>query len=168
MFLGGHSLTVHTYTLHPHVMNMPNTQPYVHTLCAHMYTRAVSTKFLERFYQLMDKENSGRLTVPELLDAFSKLTWYCMAGNFWGRKLFEFWGFVAIYESFLCKIWGLGVFWLHQWEKFSMWKSPIRESFHQWRFPAIQYVVSIVQTVTWISAMFIITLHTQTQHGPRC
>ena len=24
----------------------------------------------------MDKENSGRLTVPEVLDAFSKLTWY--------------------------------------------------------------------------------------------
>lgn len=65
-----------------------------------MYTHAVSTKFLERFYQLMDKENSGRLTVPELLDAFSKLTWYCMARNFWGRKLFRISRFCGYLRTF--------------------------------------------------------------------
>ena len=35
---------------------------------------------MERFYQLMDNDNSGRLTLPELLDAFSKLTW-CGTGH---------------------------------------------------------------------------------------
>ena len=30
------------------------------------------------------------------------------------KTFFEFRGFVAIYESFLCKILGLGVFWVHQ------------------------------------------------------
>lgn len=38
-------------------------------------TRTHTQQFMERFYQLMDNDNSGRLTLPELLDAFSKLTW---------------------------------------------------------------------------------------------
>ena len=37
---------------------------------------------------------------------------------FEGENFFKFQGFVAVYESFLCKILGLGVFWVHQWEKF--------------------------------------------------
>ena len=37
---------------------------------------------------------------------------YHIAENFRGRKLSrEFCGFVAIHESFLCKIWGHGVLW---------------------------------------------------------
>ena len=35
-------------------------------------------------------------------------------GNFRGRKLHEFRGFVAICESFLCEIWVHGIFWRHQ------------------------------------------------------
>ena len=36
---------------------------------------------------------------------------YRIAGNFRGRKLHEFCGFVAIFESFLRKIWRRGVLW---------------------------------------------------------
>ena len=32
-------------------------------------------QFIERFYQLMDNDSGGRLTIQELLDAFGKLTW---------------------------------------------------------------------------------------------
>lgn len=32
-------------------------------------------QFIERFYQLMDNDNSGRITIQEILDAFGKLTW---------------------------------------------------------------------------------------------
>ena len=32
-------------------------------------------QFVERFFQLMDHENSGKRTIPEILDAFGKLTW---------------------------------------------------------------------------------------------
>ena len=34
-----------------------------------------TSQFVERFYQLMDHENTGRLTVQEILDSFGKLTW---------------------------------------------------------------------------------------------
>ena len=32
------------------------------------------TQFVDRFYQLMDV-GGGRLTLPELLDAFGKIAW---------------------------------------------------------------------------------------------
>ena len=36
---------------------------------------------------------------------------YCIAGNFWGRKLS---GILRFCESFLCEIWACGIFWQHQ------------------------------------------------------
>lgn len=51
-------------------------------LCVVANDRSVSTdhavificQFIDRFYQLMDV-SSGRLTLPEMLDAFGKIAW---------------------------------------------------------------------------------------------
>ena len=40
---------------------------------------------------------------------------YCAVGNFRGRKILHLLSFVAICESFLCKIWGHGIHWWRQW-----------------------------------------------------
>ena len=56
-------------------------------------------------------------TVRENLDPCSMvylLHGIFVMGNFWERKLHEFRGFVAICESFVCKIWVHGIFWRHQ------------------------------------------------------
>ena len=68
---------------------------------------------------------------------------YCIAGNFRGRKLLQISRFVAIRETFLHEIWGVVPFGTAQAcnpRKFSPRKSPIRESFFPWKFPAIRYV----------------------------
>ena len=41
--------------------------------------------------------------------------YYHTVGNFQGRNLREFRGFVAIWESFLPEIWGLSILWQHKW-----------------------------------------------------
>ena len=54
----------------------------------------------------------------------------------------NFRGFEAIFESFLCKIWGCGVLWQHQWtihESFLHENPPICESFLPQKFPTILY-----------------------------
>lgn len=38
----------------------------------------VLLQFVERVFQLMDHENSGKLTIPEILDAFGKVTWWAL------------------------------------------------------------------------------------------
>ena len=79
---------------------------------------------------------------------------YCTVGNLWGKNFHEFWGFVAICESLLRKIWGCGVLWWHQQaicERFLHKNFPsIRESFLLQKFPAIWwfplYVVLILSS----------------------
>ena len=64
--------------------------------------------------------------------------------TFEGENFSQFRGFVAIRESFLCEIWGRGIFLVAPVStprKFSLRKSylpPIRESFLPPKFPAIR------------------------------
>ena len=54
------------------------------------------------------------------------------------RKTFEE-GFVAIHKGFLCKIWGHGIFWQHQWAIRGSFAVKILFSTNLWKFPTIQY-----------------------------
>ena len=64
--------------------------------------------------------------------------YYCIARNFKGENFREFRSFVAIRESFLCKIWGHGLLWHSTSEQFSLRKSYFSQtvkSFLPWNFP---------------------------------
>lgn len=48
----------------------------IFTICTALITKMILIyQFVERVFQLMDHENSGKITIPEILDAFGKVTW---------------------------------------------------------------------------------------------
>ena len=78
---------------------------------------------------------------------------YRIAETFEGENFHKFCSFVAIRESFLCKIWGCGTFGAEKAsnsQKFSPRKSyilPIRERFLPQKFPAIRYFPHTIKLV---------------------
>ena len=84
---------------------------------------------------------------------------YRIAGNFRGRKLRGFCGFVAIRESFLREIWGCGILWHGKSEQsakvFSakIVFSPIHESFLPRKFSVIRYSVMQFECITMFEAL---------------